>query len=79
MSICDAGFFYAYKPGDDGKRTDFGLIAVELAKYFGVDPEVMMRKPISQMLKIRARTFKYEEQLAEHRRVEELRREAERR
>ena len=64
--------------GSASNRIDFGLIAVELAKYFGVDPEVMMRKPISQMLKIRERTFRYEEQLAEHRRVEQLRAEAER-
>jgi hypothetical protein len=78
MQVCDAGFFYAYKPSDDAKRIDFGLIAVELSKYYGIDPDVMLKKPISHMLRLRERTFKYEEQLAEHRRVEQLRAEAER-
>jgi hypothetical protein len=70
-----AAFFSAGRTAD-GKPIEFALIAVELAKYFGVDPDVMMSKPFSRLLLLQHRVYTVEAKRAEY--VEQQRRDAER-
>ena len=70
-----AAFFYAGRTSDTGKPIEFALIAIDLAKYFGVDPDVMMAKPLSRLLLMQQRVFAVEKKRAE---AQERQRESER-
>lgn len=44
------------------------MIVIELAKYFGVDPDVMMDKPIPHLFWLKAKAYQYAEIEAKARR-----------